>query len=85
MKLIRKHGDIDTISENETIDISSLNHTVCRDLLTPTHDEVDELDDDDLKVSREEYDEDELSKYNLEKEFMNFFQNALDSYDKECS
>ena len=66
--LIKKHKCIESIRDNEGLDVSCLNHEICRKLLTP------ERIDESLNLNIEESDYcEELEKYNLEGEFQKFF------------
>lgn len=67
LDLIRKYKSIEEIDlNNEKIDVSSLNHDICREMLTPSISEL--KDHDSIKISPEEYDED-LDKYDCKREF----------------
>ena len=68
LDLIKKHRTIEEIDlQNDKLDVTCLNHDICRKLLTPN---ITELKDnlDILNISSEEYDED-LEKYNCKSEF----------------
>lgn len=70
MELIQKYRSIEEINANNPkLDISCLNYEECRRLLTPT---VTEIDEEDLNVTKEEYEED-LDKYKLKNDFDVFF------------
>jgi len=68
LDLIQKHRTIEEIDlNNDKLDVSCLNHEICRKLLTPS---ITELKDniEVLNVKSEEYDVD-LDKYNAKNEF----------------
>ena len=70
--LIQKYRTIENIEDNEKFDTSCLNYNICRELLTPTMDEVTEVIDK-LNIIPREYDEVELDKYNIREDFDIFF------------
>jgi len=67
MDLIQKYKTIEQIDlNNDNLDVTCLNHDICRKLLTPS---ITELKNDDiLNIISEEYDID-LDKYNCKSEF----------------